>query len=446
MKALKIAGIVVGTVALLVAGGIAVVALRFDADRIKAELARVVLEQKQRTLKIDGALELGFWPNVGVKLGKLSLSERNSEQEFASVEAARVAVAVLPLLSQRVVADTIEISGARAVIVRHADGTLNIDDLMAADEEEHAPMQIDIAGIKLADAQLTWRDEKSGSAATLAGLDLATGRVQADTGRKTLQIEGLSLAAKGKSGGDKSQGDGFDVALAAPLLSVAPGRAASETVTLTAVLADAGRSATARLTLSGVEGTGQALKITRLAFDLDAKSGAVAVKGALGATLTADPEHRTLALEKFAGEFDIVHPQMPAKHLTLPFSGTLRADLARQSAAGKLAARFDESKLALEFDVAKFAPLALDFDLAIDRLNADKYLPPKKPGGKSEGKLDFEALRGLDLNGTVKVGSLQWANVKASNVTLRVRSAAGRLDIASDAPGLHGGTGIPPGK
>jgi len=39
--------------------------------------------------------------------------------------------------------------------------------------------------------------------------------------------------------------------------------------------------------------------------------------------------------------------------------------------ADELAARFDESKLALEFDVAKFAPLALDFDLAIDKINAE---------------------------------------------------------------------------
>lgn len=403
MRALKIAGIVGGAGAVLVVVGIAVIASRFDAERIKSELARAVQEKKQRTLKIDGALELSFWPNVGVRLGKLSLSEHASAQEFASVDTARVSVAVLPLLSKRVVVDTVEVSGARANIIRHADGTLNIDDLIAKDKSEIQPVQIDVAGIKIADVQLTWRDEKAGSTTVISRLGLTTGRVQADTGKKTLQVDALSLAVKGQAGAE--------------------------------------RSVDAKLTLSGIDGTGQALRIAKLTLDLDARSGAASVKGALTSALTADLEHRTLALEKFSGEFDVAHPQMPTKHLKLPFSGTLRADLAKQSVAGHIAAQLDESKVALNFEVAKFAPLALGFDLDIDKLDVDKYLPPQKAGAAEkkggDGKLYFSDLKNLNLNGTVKIGSLQVANVKATNVKLQLKAASGRLGIAPHAASLY---------
>ena len=65
-----------------------------------------------------------------------------------------------------------------------------------------APVRIDIAGIKIANAQLTWRDEKAGTTTTLSNLDFGSGRVQADSGRQTLAVEALSLAAKGKTGAD----------------------------------------------------------------------------------------------------------------------------------------------------------------------------------------------------------------------------------------------------
>lgn len=439
MKALKIAGIVLGIVVALVLAGIAVVASQFDAARIKSELASVVLEQKQRTLKIDGELELSFWPSVGVKLGKLSLSEHRSEQVFASVEAARVSVAVLPLLSRRIVVNTVDVAGVKATLVKHKDGTLNIADLLSDDKSASQPLQLDIAGIKLADVQLVWRDEKAGSTTTIAGLDLATGRVQADTGRKTFQVDALALAAKGKV-----DADSFDVRLDVPQLSVTPEKSGGENVTLTAVLTGAQRKVEAKLALGGIEGTAQALKVARLAFDLDARAGESAVKGTLNSALVADLDHRKVALEKFSGAFEIANPQLPMKQLKLPLNGSLHADLAKQSAAGHVATQFDESKIALKLDIAKFAPLALGFDLDIDRLNVDKYLPPKKAGaGEKKGgddKLDFSALKSLNLNGTVKIGSLQVANVKAGNVKLQIRAAEGRLDIAPHSASLYEGT------
>jgi AsmA protein len=101
------------------------------------------------------------------------------------------------------------------------------------------------------------------------------------------------------------------------------------------------------------------------------------LKARLDSPVAANVAAQTVALEKLAGSLDLANPQMPMKQLKLPLAGSLRADLAKQSAALELGTQFDESKIAPN-SVAKFAPLALGFDLDIDQLNVDKYLPPKK--------------------------------------------------------------------
>jgi AsmA protein len=302
-------------------------------------------------------------------------------------------------------------------------------------------VQLDIASVRISDAELSWRDERAGTVTTLTGLQFGTGRLRADTGRKAYSVEGLSLAMKGRNE-TKAGADVFELRLEAPKLVVTPEKSEGGNMTLSATLAGPQRNVTARLALSGVEGSASVVKIARLAFDVDAKAGEASLKGRLESALDADLGKQVLGLEKIAGSFDIAHPKMPMKQVKLPVSGALHADFGKKSADGRLSTQFDESKIALKFGVS--APLALSFDLDVDRLNVDKYLPPKTDkkaeDKKEEGKLDFSALKGLDLNGTVKVGQLQAAGVKAGNLRLQLRAAGGRLDVAPISANLYDGT------
>ena len=388
MKVLKLAAIAFGILAVLAIGLVVFIISTFDAPRLKAELAKAVLEKTQRTLTIDGDLSLSFWPNVGVKIGKASLSEFGNAQEFAGIDGARVSVAVWPLLSKRIVIDAVELDGAHITLIKHKDGTLNIADLTSKDEgakngavkegAASAPVQIDIGAVKITNAQLTWHNEQSGETSTLSGLNFATGRIVGDTGTQAYEVDALTLAVAGASGAD-------NIALN--------------------------------------------LVVPKLALAAD--------------------EARTLTLDKIEGSIELASPKMPMKSLKLPLSGHLHAKLEKQSAEGALSTRFDESNIALKFDVAKFSPLALGFDLDIDRLNVDQYLPPGKPseGGQGgsgkkedEGKIDLSALKGLNVHGAVHIGQLQVGNVKAGNIKMAIAAEGGKLDIAPLAMNLYGGT------
>ena len=460
MKALRIISIIIGSAVALVAAGVGVLYAMFDGEKLKAELARVVLEQKQRKLDIAGKVELAVWPEVSLRLGRITLSEPGGKEEFAALDSARVAVAVMPLLSKQVQVQRIELAGLKATLVKRKDGTLNIADLVGGEKQTagkspsgvppgtqsagagataNSPVQLDIAGIKISNAQLTWRDEKSGSTTSLSNLDIGSGRILADGARQSLAVDALSIAAKGKTGDDV-----FEMKLDAPKLLLSPEKSAGEVLSLAATLTGSKRNITAKLALSGVEGNAKALRIGKLALDLDAKAGETTAKGRLESPVTVDLAAQILALENLAGKIDIAHPQMPMKQLALPIAGKLRTDLAKQSATLELGTKFDDSKIALKLNVAKFAPLALGFDLDIDQLNVDKYLPPAaaKPAEKApkDDKLDFSALKGHDVHGTIRIGALQASKLKLAKLNATLKLAGGRLDVAPLSLSLYEGT------
>jgi AsmA protein len=188
MKTLKYIALGVLGLLVLIAVALAVVAWRFDPAWAKQKLVQAVYEQKQRTLKLDGELGLSFYPSLGVRLGKASLSERNSPQEFAAVDGARVSVRLLPLLSRQAVVDRIELDGMRAVVVRGKDGSFNFDDLLAKSKDEKGkdaappaktgqPIEFDIASIAITRSAISYRDDKAGRAIQLSDVNLKTGRL-----------------------------------------------------------------------------------------------------------------------------------------------------------------------------------------------------------------------------------------------------------------------------
>ncbi len=446
-KTLRILGLAIGILLAILAVAAAALYTLFDGAKIKSEITRAVQEKTQRKLDISGELSLSLWPDVGIKLGRLTLSEPNSNTEFLALDSARVAVAVMPLLSKQVEVRAVDVQGLKATLIKKKDGSLNIANLVGSGDEkkvgagktvnESAPLHIDVAGIKLANAQLTWRDEKSGSSTALSNLDFSTGHVEADTGKRSLAANAVTFKAKGKSGSDN-----FELSIDAPKLAITPDKATGESIRLAASLTGTGRKATATASLSGVEGNAEKLSVAKFVLDIDAQSGDSTVKGRLESPLAVNVAAQTMALDKLAGSLDIAHPAMPMKQVKLPLAGALHADMAKQSADLRLDTQFDESKIGLKLGVPKFAPLALVIDLAIDRLNLDKYLPPPVPDAKpaAEGKLDFSALKALNASGNVRIGALQISKMKIANLNAKINAAGGRLDVAPLTLNLYEGS------
>jgi AsmA protein len=143
---------------------------------------------------------------------------------------------------------------------------------------------------------------------------------------------------------------------------------------------------------------------------------------------------------KLTGEFDVASP-LPMKTLKLPLAGTVSADLKQQMVNVDLTTRLDESNIKAKVALSQFDALFTRFDVAIDKLNLDRYLPPAEPktaakseapadGGQVPGQpIDFSPIKSLNLAGSVRIGDFVASNIKVQNLRVDMKAAGGKLDI-----------------
>ncbi|TAK84581.1 MAG: AsmA family protein [Betaproteobacteria bacterium] len=189
MKVLKILLWLALALIVLAAAGVAVFALTFDPNKYKGELERLVKERTGRTLQLKGPLEMAFWPSLGAKVAGVTLSERQPERQFLSLDSAHASVALMPLLRGELIVDRVRVSGLKAQIVKGKDGKFNFEDLTepqagkppAKPEEKKAaggaPVKFDIAGVNVEHAAVVYQDLASGQEISISDLKLDTGRI-----------------------------------------------------------------------------------------------------------------------------------------------------------------------------------------------------------------------------------------------------------------------------
>ena len=182
-----------------------------------------------------------------------------------------------------------------------------------------------------------------------------------------------------------------------------------------------------------------------LAATIRANQPKVDVRLQAGGTLAADLENQGFAVTGLTVKLN--GDAAGVRGLAAELSGSVSADLKKQTANADLAIKLDESNIKAKFAVADFAALRSTFDIAIDKLNVDKYLPPKKPGETAkapagpqpEQPIDFSPIKKLDVAGSVRIGDLTASNVKTQDVYVGIKAKNGRLDADPLSANLYQG-------
>ncbi|MCK9201576.1 MAG: AsmA family protein [Gallionella sp.] len=472
-KILKYTLIGTGSVVGVAVAGVAYLAATFDPNDYKDEIVKAVKDSKQRDLRIDGDITLSFFPNIGANLGKVSLSEFKSAEQFAAIESARVSLALMPLFSGKAVVDEVAVSGLQATLIKRRDGTTNIDDLLSKSEtktEQKQQVEFDIAAVSIEKTALTYRDEGTGAQYAIKDFNLHTGRiangvpskidlaavVQAnqpkldiatqlkttltfDLDKQLYKLEGLDLQANGaaldmqglklQAGGDvsadvsaqqygtqnfvvKASGtkgkDTFEVALDAPKIAVTKDSFSGDRLALSARLSGA-NDITATLSLPSIQGNARAFGSKVLTLSFDAKGDA-----------------------------------LPGKQVKSEMKGSFAFDADKEHVDVELAGGLLQSQVKARVAVNGFADPAIRFDVDVDQFDADLYMPKKEASAPKESgpeqPIDLSALRGLNLEGSLRIGALKVANVKTSNLKLEMKAHNGQLNVAPLSANLYQGS------
>lgn len=504
MKAIKYVVWGVGAIVALLVLAIVAAVMVVDGNFVKARAERYMKEEKQRTLKIEGEPGLKLFPVLRLSLGKTSLSEPKSDKVFVSLDSLEFALKVMPLLSREIAVDALAVRGLKANLVRGKEGGFNFDDLAGKGEEgaPGEPPRVRIAEVSIEGAQIDYADLASGqklrvgnlglktgrleddtptplvlsadisgqkpevalkarmeasarmnlarqdvalsklvatltgSAATLRGLDLRLGGdVAANARRQEYNVAGLALQAKGTL-----ERDAMTAAFNAPKLRITPAKAEGEAVSGVLSVKGPGRNVDAKFRMSAVEGTARALSIPQVALDIDSRVGGDSMKGSISTPVKANLEAKVWELPAIVANLTFAGPKIPQKTVTLPIRASVHADLEKQQASTQVSTKFDESNINAKLAATKFEPLAATFDVAIDKLNLDRYLPPEQKGGKADERIDLSALKGKTVSGKLAIGDFTARRLKLQNVKADIKLAGGKLDVAPHSANLYGGT------
>ena len=420
-KPVKIAAIVVAAlVALVIAIGI-VIALVIDPNDYKDEIVQAVKTRTGRDLTIGGDIKLSLFPWLGVELKALELSNAPGfgAQPFARVQAAGVKVKLLPLLQKKLETDKISLIGLVLHLAKNRAGHGNWEGLGGPDKPATPEGKgkgaglagFSIGGVAVRDAELHWEDQASGARYSLRKLALTSGELApAKTADVTL---------------------GFDLESGQPKVATP--------VALRMQLA--------------FDPVTQDLNVPALSLELAGLSLNAKLRGkkildapALDGELHIKPFNLRALLDKL---------NMPYAAADKDALTQVAIDAPFHFGAGRLALKelkltLDRSELKGSFELRDFAKPVYRFDLGLNELVLDRYLPAAKAGAPASPAAAAapsvpaaaeapQALRHLAIDGQLRVHALSAFGIKASEVAVTVNARDGVLRLSPLQAKLYDG-------
>jgi AsmA protein len=241
----------------------------------------------------------------------------------------------------------------------------------------------------------------------------------------------------------------FDARLDAPDLNLTKNKFTGSNIALHAKLDGALGNIVSELSLPGIEGSAQSFKVNLLSLDADVKQPEQAFKLKLTTPVTGSIESQQFNLSNLKLALNATGDKLPGKSISSELKGGIRADLGRQNIEGNLEGGLLQSQIKAKFAVKNFNVPMIRYDLEIDQFDADPYLPRKSAEAKEKDKnkkagqeqpFDLSALKTLNLEGSLRIGSLKAANVKVAQLRVDVKAHNGLVNIAPLSARMYQGS------
>jgi AsmA protein len=452
MRALRLVGIVLGGLVAAIIILLLAVRLFVNPNDYKDRIAREVKTSTGRELTLTGPMKLSVFPWIALELGPASLGNPpgfSAAQPFAAVQHVAVRVKLLPLLHKELQIGRIEIDGLDLRLQKNASGEGNWQNFGGSNntkpEEQtssSATSLPDLAGVEIKDSRFSYQDMVADHVNLELGhvtagtpipvklkLDLTTGAgakpmtlnaelaATLDPAKKQYRIAPFEI--DGSLTPEKSS-TALPWKLAVPQLNV---DLAAQTLSAPAF--------TAQLASAQLGGSLEGTQIV----------AAPAIKG----TFKLDPLSLRELMQKLGMSPPVTRdPNVLAK---LAASGSF-AYGGNAAAATGLNIQLDDTHLTGKLAVTNLETKATHFNLALDRINLDRYRPPEekdpKPAAPAQSSSKAAAsssdpLKTLNLNGALTINTATASNVTLTQVLVTIAAKDGLAHIAPVRAKLYGG-------
>jgi len=494
-KTLKVIGIVVALLLTLV------IAIPFfiDLNDYKPQISDAVHEATGRELDIKGDIDLSLFPWIGLALGAVQLSnaEGFSDAPFAQLERMDIQLKLLPLFKKSIEMKAIVLHGLGLNLEIDKQGVSNWDDLTQGSTEEVAEKPVitesseastalplaslSVEGVELIGAHIVYIDHATGAKYTLSDLSLETGavvlneplEVTFNTGFESNQpeVQGHgALTSRIVYNLEKQQYRLEKTAIKLSFDSQELSSKGQVDLNFDALLDLAAQ----QYNLSGVtlrveidnpdmpEGKAVANLTVEIAANLESQIATVRdIKlDSYGLNLSGDIKAKKIIdTPEFQAKFDLTpfNPRDMMRKLAIEIPQTAdatvltKADLnlklkgsTESIEVTELNVNFDETTLSGTVAVHDFEKPKITYDLVMNRIDADRYLPPESESDAveksvpsitgtaaatttttTEPELPLDTLRDLNIDGRFLVNKLKVSNLKMNDVRADLKAKNG---------------------
>lgn len=430
-KAIKWGLIVCVSLVVIVIAGLLIAPAFIDIQEYKPEMEKLISEKTGRPFSIGDDLSLSFFPWAGVSLSNLQLGNTAgfAEKDFIAVKSFEIRVKLLPLISRDIQIKRFILNEPHIVLVKNKNGRVNWS-------------QPDMAEGK---AKTEKPKETPTSAAAETGLpikDLTVG----DFSIKNGSLEWIDHTAGVQKKITALDMSLQDVSFERPIELSLSGRLDDQPMSIQGTIGPIGKDfkqATIPLKLDLKALTELALKLNGTLKNPGAAPGfdlAVDIE-------TFSPRKLLAALNQ---DFPVVTSD-PETFNRLALKASLNGNAEKVSISDGIL-KLDESKLTFTARASEFSKPNLAFDIDLDRINLDRYLPPASeeppPADKPADKkpIDYTPLRKLILDGKIKIGQLIVSKANIQDLMVRVTANDGIIDLDPIKLNMYRGTVSGTGK
>jgi len=419
MKAVKwMLGIVVGLLVLVIAL-LLIVPQFIDIQKYKPEIEKQAEQATGRPFSIGGNLRLSLFPWAVIGLSEVHLGNPPGykEKDLLYVKSFDVEVKLLPLISKDVQVKRFVVDGLTVNLEKNKQGRGNWEGLgKTPDKAPPAPPK-----------DTTRKpEEKTEGVFPLKALEVGEFAVKnasfiyldQGTGEKR-EISGLTMTLQ-------------DVSLDRPIRLMLTALLDNQPFSVEGLLGPVGRD----LGVAKIP-----LDVTLKAFkevNVSLKGNVVAATQQFDLVIQAPPFSPRKVFSAMGKTFPVTTSD-PEALTRVGLKAMLKGSPDKVSLS-QGALELDESKLDFSLNAKEFSKPDVAFDINLDKINVDRYLPPASPKGvakeeKGKGapaapkKTDYGPLRKMVVNGTVKVGMFTAMGAKVQDVNLKVTGKNGLFHI-----------------
>ena len=412
---LKWGAIVVGCLVVVIIAALLIIPMFVDVQKYKPILESKVVETTGRSFSVGDDLKLSLFPWAGVSFSDLQLGNPAgfAEKEFVKVKSFEVRVKLLPLISKEIQIKRFVMDQPQIVLVKNKNGRGNWEQPKQKQKETPAqkPAPADspagIGGLPI-------------SALTVGNFSITNGSaLWIDHGTNTRkEVKDISLILK-------------DVSLDRPVQLKFSAEVDKNPLTLEGTVGPVG---------SGFEKGAVPLDLSLKAL----KQLAMKLKGNLENPATTPGVDIDLTVEKFSprdivaalGQTFPVETADPKALDSFALKVHIKADANRASISNGVI-DLDQSQLNFSATASQFSRPNLKFDLNLDKIDLDRYMPPqsdqpsaaKAPAKGQKQKTDYTPLRRLILDGLIKIGQLTISKANIQDVYLKINAKNGVFNL-----------------